>query len=125
LVPPIGRARSGTAGTENTLVHPIELLAILRRLEEFTFFGWVVILQVRLDRLVLFIELCQIRDEVLDYVHVWKRIDLRVFAFSPVDTAETGKSILAIDVHSARATNALSARSAESQSWIIFVLYLY
>jgi len=87
LVPPIRGARSGAASAENALVHPVELLAFLGGLQKFAFFWWIVILQERLDGLILLIELSKIRDEILDNVHVWKRIDFGVFALGPVDTA--------------------------------------
>lgn len=36
-------------------------------------------LQVRLDRLVLLVELCQIRYDILDNIGVWKWVDLGLF----------------------------------------------
>jgi hypothetical protein len=39
---------------------------------------------------------------------VRERIDLRVLIFTTVNATETGEGILAIDVHGARATDALS-----------------
>ena len=69
LVPPIRWARSRATGTQDTFVHPVEFLAVTRRLQELTLFRWVIVLQVRLDRLVLFVKECEIRDEVFHNVH--------------------------------------------------------
>ena len=56
LIPPITRATRATTSTQNTLIHSIELLTLLRRLEVFAFFWGVVVLEVRFDGLVLFVE---------------------------------------------------------------------
>lgn len=39
-----------------------------------------VALQVRLDRLVLLVEVGQVRDQVLDHVHVWQWVDARLLS---------------------------------------------
>ena len=50
-------------------------------------FGCGVALEVRLDRLVLLVELGQIRDKVLDDVGVRKRVDARLLLLISGDTA--------------------------------------
>ena len=52
---------------------PVELTAILLRLEEFAIRWRVVVLQVRFDRLVLLVELGEVGDEVLDNIH-WGQV---------------------------------------------------
>lgn len=52
-----------------------------------------------------------------------ERVDLGVLCV-PVDTAETGECVLSVDVHSARATDALSARPPERQRRINLILNL-
>jgi len=54
-----------------------------------------------------------------------QRVDVGVLATVTVDSAETGESVLAIDVHSARAADALTARTTKGKSWINFVLDFY
>lgn len=53
LVPPVTGACGGAASAENALVHPVQLLSVLLRLEVFSLLGRVVILEVWLYRLVL------------------------------------------------------------------------
>ena len=48
---------------------PVEFLPILLRLEMLAVNRGVIVLEIRLDRLVLLVEQCQIRYEVLDDVH--------------------------------------------------------
>ena len=48
---------------------PVELLAVLLRLQELTALRRVVVLEVRLDRLVLLVEKSEVGNEVLDDVH--------------------------------------------------------
>lgn len=55
---------------------------------------------------------------------VWKGVDLGVFARVPVDAAETGEGVLAINVHGTRPTDTLSARAPESESGVYLVLDL-
>lgn len=68
------RTRGRAACTKNALVHPIELLSVLNALVVFSLLGRVVVLQERLDRLVLLVELRHVRDEILDDVHWRKKI---------------------------------------------------
>ena len=55
---------------------------------------------------------------------MWKRVDLGVLARVAVDTAETRKSVLAVDVHGARAADALAAGAAEGERGVDLVLDL-
>ena len=48
---------------------PVELLPVLLRLQELPVCWRVVVLEVGLDRLILFVELGEVRDEVLDNIH--------------------------------------------------------
>ena len=106
---------------------PVKLLAVLLRLQELAALWRVVVLEVGLDRLVLLVELRQVRHEVLDDVHcvprsviphtrsspsqaltVRERVDLGVLARVAVDAAQTRERVLAVDVHGTRAANSLS-----------------
>lgn len=57
------------------------------RLSRTYIFGCGIALEVRLDRLVLLVELGQIRDKVLDDVGVRKRVDARLLLLISGDTA--------------------------------------
>lgn len=53
-----------------------------------------------------------------------KRIDLGIFSRVSVYATETGERILTIDVHRARTTDALSARTTEGERGVDFILDL-
>jgi len=95
-VPPVRRTRCAAAGAENALVETVELAAVFLRLTVLTTLDWLlagmrwegrdvtyvlgysVTLKVRLDGLVLLVELGQVGYEVLDDVGVRKRVDARL-----------------------------------------------
>ena len=53
---------------------------------------------------------------------VRQRIDLRILTTITVDSAETSKGVLTIDIHSTRSADILTARPTKSKSGINFVL---
>jgi len=122
LVPPVGGARGRTAGAKNALVHAIELLTVLLRLDVFTLLRRVIVLQIRLNRLVLFVEEGEIWNQIFYNVHVWKGVNLRVLVRGSVNSTETGKSVLSIDVHGTRPTDALSTGPPEGECGVNLVL---
>jgi len=99
LVPPVGRARRRAASTQDTLVETIQLLPIFLRLEELAFLWGIVVLQVRLDRLVLLVKVRQVWYQVLDDVHMRQWVDLAVLRGISINPAQARKRILPIDVH--------------------------
>jgi len=123
LIPPIRGARRRTTCAEDTFVHAVQFLSVFRRLMEF-FLWWVIVLKPRLYRLVLLVEEGHIGNEVLDNIHVWKRIDLAIRAWITVNPAQASQRVLPINVHCARAANTLSARTTESKGRIHLVLDL-
>jgi len=76
--PPVGRARSGAASTQDALIHPIQFLPILPTLQVLLIMVLLgpLRLQPWLNTLVLLIEVSHIGDQVLEDVHMRKRIDL-------------------------------------------------
>ncbi len=66
-------------------------------------------LQVWLDGLILRVEVGHVHHQVLDHKHVRQRSELADFGGVAVHLAEARQRVLAIDVHRARATDALSA----------------
>jgi hypothetical protein len=52
-------------------------------------------------------------------------VDLRVLALRPIDPTQTRQGVLPVDIHRARAADSLSARTAEGESRIDLVFYLY
>jgi len=124
LVPPVRRATRRAASTQNALVETVEFLTVLWRLQEFALLGRVIVLKVRFDRLVLFVEESEIGNKVLDDVHMWERIDFTVLASVPVNAAQASKGVLSVDVHCARSADTLSAGASERQSGVHLVLDL-
>lgn len=53
-----------------------------------------------------------------------KRIDLGIFSRVSVYATETGEGILTIDIHRARTTDTLSARTTEGERGVDFILDL-
>lgn len=97
-------------------------------------------LQVRLDGLVLLVELGQIRNEILDNVGVWQRVDARRLRTFGRNTAypyplthcrdihlleaaptQTSKGIDTINVHRTATADTLSAAPSEGQGGVDFV----
>jgi hypothetical protein len=89
-IPPVGRTRSRTTSTQNTLVQSIQLFPICLALQNLAALGEAIALEVGFDGLVLFVEEGQVRDEVLDNVHVWEGVDFCRGGGVGVDSGETG-----------------------------------
>mmetsp|Transcript_36413 Transcript_36413/g.114130 ORF Transcript_36413/g.114130 Transcript_36413/m.114130 type:complete len:295 (-) Transcript_36413:144-1028(-) len=129
-VPPVARAGGGAARAEDALVHAVELLAVLARLQVLA--GALVrlerlralrLVQPRLDGAVLVVEVGEVRHEVLDDVHVRQRVNLGRLR-RPVDVAQAGERVPAVDVHRAAAADALAAAPPEGQARVLLVLDL-
>jgi len=120
LVPPVRRARGRAASAKNALVHAIEFPTVLLRLNVFALLRRVIVLQIWLNRLVLLVEEREIGNQVFDDVHVRERINLRVIR-GPVDSTETRKSVLSINIHGTRSTYTLSARPPEGKCGVNLV----
>ena len=128
-VPPVRRARGGAARAEDALVHTVELGPILPALEVFGLpLGLALgVLQPRLDGAVLLVEVAHVRNKVLDNIHVREGVDFRglagrVAGSLGLDVAQTGQGVGAVDVHGARAADALPAGAAEGEGRILLVL---
>ncbi len=72
-----------------------------------------VALQPWLNALVLRIEGTQVRNKVLDNMHVRQGVNLVGILALFVDVSETGEAIGTIDIHRAAATNTLTTGSAQ------------
>lgn len=140
MVPPVTGARRAAARAQDAFIHPVQLLAVLWRLEVLPL-GNIVVLQVRLDGLVLLVEQGEIGYEVFHDVHCcrtsadairsWKtchtvrqRVDLAVLAGVAVNSAQASQRVLSVNVHRARAADPLSARTTECERRINLVLDL-
>jgi len=112
-VPPVGRTRRRAASAQNALVQTVQLLAILVRLEILHLVIGIhlrLLLQPRLDRRVLLVEVSHVRDQILDHEHVGQRTDGHGLV-SRSDLGQTSETVLTIDVHGARSANTLTAGS--------------
>ena len=114
-VPPVGRARGGAASTENTLVETIQQQTILVGLEILNLVVGVhlaLLLEPGLDGSVLLVEVGHISDQILNHVHMGKRThsgDLGILR----NLSEASQTVLAVDVHSTRTANSLTAGSTQ------------
>jgi len=77
--------------------------------------------QPRLDGGVLVVEVAHVGHQILEHVHVRQGVDLGVFGWL-VNVSKACQSVGAVDVHSARAANSLTAGTTESKRGILLVL---
>mmetsp|Transcript_36047 Transcript_36047/g.72560 ORF Transcript_36047/g.72560 Transcript_36047/m.72560 type:complete len:255 (-) Transcript_36047:112-876(-) len=124
-VPPVRGAGGHAASAENALVHAIKLGTVLPALEVLlvSLLLDVLALQPRLDRLVLIVEVGEVRHQVLHHVGVGQRLNLDCLR-ARLDVEQAGQAVLPIDVHGARAADALAAGAAERQRGVDLVLDL-
>ena len=114
-VPPVGRARGGAASAENALVETVQQQTILVGLEILNLVVGIhlaLLLEPGLDGSVLLVEVGHISDQILNHVHVGKRThcgDLGILG----NLGEASQAVLAVDVHSARTANTLTAGSTQ------------
>mmetsp|Transcript_22041 Transcript_22041/g.70405 ORF Transcript_22041/g.70405 Transcript_22041/m.70405 type:complete len:263 (+) Transcript_22041:183-971(+) len=122
-VPPVRGARGGAARAENALVHAVKLGAVGLGLQGlFAVLGGLLALEPGLDGLVLIVKVVHVRNEVLDDVHVGERVDGG--GGLVIDVGKAGQGVATVDVHGARAADALTARAAEGERRVLLVLDL-
>lgn len=124
-IPPIARARGGTASAQDALVHAVQLQPVLLRLQILPPLGRALLrLQPRLNALVLRVELRHVHHQVLNHVHVRQRRDDGIGLRVSLDGCQARQPVRAPDVHRARPANSLAARPPERQPGVNFVLDL-
>src|SRR6478672_1138289 len=119
--PPITGTAGAAAGAENAFVESVDLGAVRRRLLPFLFRRRRDGLKPRLDRGVLGVEVAEIGNEILDYRQVWQGIDPD-HAHDLVRRHGARERVGAVDVHGARAADALTAGAPEGERRIDDVL---
>src|SRR5690606_25553959 len=124
-IPPVARAAGRAAGAQDALVKAVELLAVFRRLQALAVgrrrgLG----ADPGLDRGVLRVEVGQVRDQVLDHVHVRQRVDRHLGLVAVRDRAGARQGVGTVDVHRARTADALAAGPPEGQGRVDLVLDL-
>ena len=123
-IPPVRWACRCTASTENALVQTIEMAALFWALQILATARWRASrLQVWLNTAVLLVELCEIRNQVLDNVSVWERVNVALTRIA-IDAAQASERVHTINVHRTASANTLTARATESQGRVLFVLDL-
>lgn len=130
-VPPVRRTGGRAASAQDALVHAIELGPVLPALEVFGLSVGLAlgVLEPGFDGTVLLVEVAHVGNEVLDDVHVREGVDLgglagRVAGSLGLDVAQAGQGVGAVDVHGARAADALPAGAAEGEGGVLLVLDL-
>lgn len=123
-VPPVTGARSGTAGTQNTFVHAIQLGTILDGLQMFLIGVLLLVgLQPGLNGTVLFVKVGHVRDQVFDDVHVWEWINLGCFgSIFLINIGQTSQCIGTVNVHGTGAANSFATGTAKGQGRVLFIL---
>lgn len=79
-------------------------------------------LQPRLNGRVLIVEIAHVRHQISHHIHMRQRIDFTRFTHIRIDATNTGQRIRATNIHRTRTANTFTARSAERQRWIHFIL---
>src|SRR6185437_6645009 len=120
-IPPVARTSGRAAEAQDALVVPIELLAILDRLNPFALGRWRWCFQPRLDGSVLRQHVGEVGHEILDHVEVRKWID-RGATVGLLDKTRTREPVRTVDGHCARPTYPLAAGAAERQRGINLAL---
>mmetsp|Transcript_3554 Transcript_3554/g.8556 ORF Transcript_3554/g.8556 Transcript_3554/m.8556 type:complete len:255 (+) Transcript_3554:104-868(+) len=136
-VPPVGRTGRRAAGTEDALVHAVELGTVLLGLQEFALQLGVAVgagrgpgrlflrgLQPRLDAPVLLVKVAHVGDQVLQDIHVGERVDLGGLGRVLVDVGKAGERVGPLDVHGAGSANTLAAAPPKGQGGILLILDL-
>ena len=123
-VPPIRRARRRAAGTENALVHAVQLGPIFSRLQIFGLPRFLGLggLQPGFNGTVLFVKVGHIGHQVLEDKHVWQGINLGglggVFL---VNVGKTSQGVDAVNIHGTGTTDSLTAGTTKSERGVLFV----
>src|SRR6185437_4918057 len=117
-VPPVARASGRAARAQNARTGPVDLLLLVLGLQTLSIRGWRrACLQPWLYGGVLRIEIGQVRHEVLHDAHGLKRIDTDI-APEVLQVRRARQAIHSVDVHRARAADALAARAAEGDGGV-------
>jgi hypothetical protein len=124
-IPPVRRTRGGTARTQDTFVHAIELGSVLARLQPFSLvFGLVRgRLQPWFNGSVLFVEVGHIGDQVFNDIHVREGVNFGGGS-AGINVRQTGQGVGAVDIHGAGPANAFAAGPAKGERGVLFILDL-
>jgi len=120
-VPPVGWAGSRAASAENAFVHPVKLGSVLFGLEVLGLSLFLVPfrLQPWLDGSVLLVKVTKIWNQILHDIHVWQWVHLGRRLRVIINVGQAGQRVGSVDVHGARSTDPLAARSAEGQGGVL------
>ena len=61
------------------------------------------------------VEICEVRDQILDHRQMWQRADRQIIAWNLVMALGTSQCVAPTNVHGARPTHTFAARTAEGQ----------
>jgi len=111
-MPPVTWARSRAAGTKDTLVKTVEFLSVLNRLVVFLVqvLLFVTLLQVRLNHLVLGVEIRHVYNQISQDEHVAERRNDGWLADVLIKLLNAGQSMKTVEIHGARTADSFSAR---------------
>ena len=119
-IPPERRAGGRAAGAEDALIKPVQLGALLRRLQALNGRCWRVVLQVGLNLPVLLKELGHVDDQITDHRQARQRAQYQFVVLDSLGQGRNaGQAVATADVQAVRATNTLAAGAPERQRWIL------
>ena len=119
-VPPEGRARGRAASAQDALVQTVELFTLFWRLQTLDGRSRRVVLQERLNFLVLLVEDAHIDDQVTDNRQTWQWTNDQLVAFNDSGQRRyTRQAVFAVDVHAVGAANALTARATIGETLVL------
>src|SRR5471030_3190389 len=121
--PPVAGARSRAAEAQDALPQPVELGALLGRLQALARRRLGGRLQPRLDLGELGVGHGEVGYQILHHRHVRQRVDLDV-ALHVGNIFRAGQRIGAVDIHRTRAAHAFAARATEGERTVDLVLDL-
>ena len=117
-VPPERGAGGGTAAAQDAFVQAVQLVPVLRGLQDLLFRHGVLAYQPGLHRLVLLVELAHVHHQVADDGTTREGPDLdRLLEVG--DRGDAGQSIGAVDVHPVRAAHPFPAGMAERERLVL------
>jgi hypothetical protein len=123
-IPPIARARSTAASTENAFVHSIQLGAVFLGLQVLTLAGLLGQsgLQPGFNATVLFVKVPHVRYQIFNDIHVWKRVYFAGLAgILLINVGQASQCVLTVNVHGTRAANALTTGATKGESRVLLV----
>ena len=126
-VPPVTGTTGTATGTQDTLVHTIQLGAVLFGLQMFLLMRGLGLcrLQPGFNGTVLFVKVTHVGDQILNDVHVGEWVYFGGLGeFLPVNVGQAREGVGPVNVHGATSTNSLPTTASKGQGGVLFIFDL-